>query len=300
VHIQRNIPESRTPSLFSKWKCIAVPLALLLWLTSSAWASDSLNNQLNSDYAGKVLTLRRFYGGEHLSFHSDGSLKTSAPVGPWTLDAQIEVQKIELHGDLLIIKGRRIHRIFDAQLKPLDELTTVENPQDKQQKDLEKALRRLKAEIEIELPSERPDEKDVMAAMHAVFLTNSESMVDIVPSYWRAYFAKQEGKPAPPQGNGPMNSFKPRGGMSPPHIAYQSDPEYSDEARKAKHQGTIVLSLAVDASGAPKDLQIVRPLGLGLDEKSIESVSKWTFRPARKDGEPVSVLINVEVNFRLY
>ena len=299
---QRNISDPRRRFLFCQWvfiwKFLATPLALLLLLTSSAWASD-LEKQLNSDYEGKVLTLRRFYGGEHVSFHSDGSLKTSASVGPWTLDGQIEVQKIELHGGILIVKGRRIHRIFD-QLKPIDELTTVENPKDKQQKDLQKALRQLKADIEIELPSEKPEEKDVTAAMHAVFLDNSESMMDIAPSYWRAYFAKQEGKQEPPPVNAPAKTFKPGVGMSPPRANFSPDPEYSEEARKAKFQGTIVLSLVVDVSGMPTDLQIVRPLGLGLDEKAIEAVSTWKFRPAAKDGEPVATKIMVEVAFRLY
>lgn len=277
--MQKNISHPRPRSLFSQ-RQFTVPLALLLSLTSFAWASD-LEKQLNSNYAGKVLTLRRFYGGERLSFHSDGSLKTSARVGPWTLDGQIEVQKIELHGSLLTIKGRRIHRIFD-QLKPVDELTTLDNPKDKQQKDLRKALRNLKAEIEIELPSERADEAAVTATMHAVFLADSESMMDIAPNYWRAYFAKQEGKPAPAQMAGPVYPIKNGGGMSPPHPTYQPDPEYSEEARKAKYQGTIVLYLVISAAGMPTDLQIARPLGLGLDEKAIDSVSKWDISPGTK------------------
>lgn len=284
--------------LFPRRTVIAALIALTLVPLRSAWASD-IDKQLNSDYAGKVLTLRRFYDGERLSFHSDGSLKTSARVGPWTLDGQIEVQKVELHGGLLIIKGRRIHSIFD-QAKPIDELTTVENPKDKQQKDLKKTLSHLKVEIEIELPSGHPDETAITAAMHAVFLAGSESMMDIVPSYWRAYFAKQEGKPAPAQITGPVYPVKTGGGMSPPRATFSSDPEYSEEARKAKYQGTIVLSLVVDASGMPTDVQIVRPLGLGLDEKATEAVSNWKFRPAAKDGEPVATKIMAEVAFRLY
>lgn len=100
--------------------------------------------------------------------------------------------------------------------------------------------------------------------------------------------------------NGPVSTFKPGVGMSPPHATYQPDPEYSEEARKAKYQGTIVLFLVISASGLPTDLRIARPLGLGLDEKAIEAVSRWTFRPAQKDGEPVAATINIEVSFRLY
>jgi periplasmic protein TonB len=83
-------------------------------------------------------------------------------------------------------------------------------------------------------------------------------------------------------------------------LILQPDPDYSLEARQAKYQGILVMSLVVDTTGTPKDLQVVRPLGLGLDEKAIAAVSKWKFAPAQKGGKPVAVLINVEVSFRLY
>ena len=158
-----------------------------------------------------MLTLRHFYSGDRLKFRSDGTLEGYGSTDPWTLDGQIEVQEIQLHGARLMIKGRRIHLIFDTQHNPQDELTTIGDHPDKQRKDLEKELRRLKTEIEIELPSDQPDEKVVSSAMHAVFLSNSESMMDVVPSYWRAYFAKREGKPAP-QVQGPVYTFKSKEG----------------------------------------------------------------------------------------
>ncbi len=60
-----------------------------------------------------------------------------------------------------------------------------------------------------------------------------------------------------------------------------------------------MLSIVVDESGHPKNFKVVRPLGLGLDDKAIEAVQKWRFRPALKDGRPVAVMATVEVNFRL-
>jgi TonB family protein len=66
-----------------------------------------------------------------------------------------------------------------------------------------------------------------------------------------------------------------------------------------KFQGVATLSLVVDASGKPTDIQIQSPLGLGLDEKAVEAVSKWKFEPAKKDGKPVPVAIAVEVDFHL-
>ena len=90
------------------------------------------------------------------------------------------------------------------------------------------------------------------------------------------------------------------GGVSAPKAIYAPDPEYSEEARKAKYQGTCVLWLIVGPDGRPKDIKIARSLGLGLDEKAIEAVKTWKFEPALKDGKPVAVQINVEVSFRLY
>lgn len=95
-------------------------------------------------------------------------------------------------------------------------------------------------------------------------------------------------------------AFRVGGGVSAPKAVYSPDPEYSEEARKAKYQGTCVLWLVVGPDGRPRDIRVQRTLGLGLDEKAIEAVKTWRFEPAMKDGKPVAVQINVEVSFRLY
>jgi len=89
------------------------------------------------------------------------------------------------------------------------------------------------------------------------------------------------------------------GGVSPPSLVYKVEPEYSEEARKAKFQGTVVLYVVVDEKGNPRDLKVVRPLGLGLDEKAIEAVQKWRFKPGFLGGKAVAVAATIEVNFRL-
>ena len=89
-------------------------------------------------------------------------------------------------------------------------------------------------------------------------------------------------------------------GITPPRTIYDPEPEYSEEARKLKQQGTVLLSLVVDQQGRARDIHVVRTLGMGLDEKAIEAVKKWKFEPGQKDGLPVAVQVNVEVNFHLY
>jgi protein TonB len=96
------------------------------------------------------------------------------------------------------------------------------------------------------------------------------------------------------------NIFRVGAGVSPPKPIYSPDPDYSDEARKVKYQGTVILHLIIDANGNPRDIRVARGIGLGLDEKAVEKVRTWRFEPAKKDGHAVAVAINVEVNFNLY
>jgi periplasmic protein TonB len=93
--------------------------------------------------------------------------------------------------------------------------------------------------------------------------------------------------------------FRVGGGVTAPALLFKVEPEYSEEARKAKYQGTVVLYVEVDPSGKAKNLRVLRSLGLGLDEKAIEAVNKWKFKPGFKDGKPVTVAATIEVNFRL-
>ncbi len=91
------------------------------------------------------------------------------------------------------------------------------------------------------------------------------------------------------------------GGVSAPVPLNTVEAEFSDEARRAKYQGVCLISMIVDTNGMPQNPRVVRPLGMGLDEKALEAVRKYRFKPAMKDGKtPVPVMITVEVNFRLY
>lgn len=91
------------------------------------------------------------------------------------------------------------------------------------------------------------------------------------------------------------------GGVSAPVPLNTVEAEFSDEARRAKYQGVCLISLIVDAQGNPQNPRVIRALGMGLDEKALEAVRKYKFKPAMKDGKtPVPVMITVEVNFRLY
>jgi TonB family protein len=90
------------------------------------------------------------------------------------------------------------------------------------------------------------------------------------------------------------------GKVSAPYQINQVEAEFSDEARRAKYQGIVVVAIIVDTQGNPQNPRVVRPLGMGLDEKAIEAVMKYKFHPAMKEGKAVAVPVNIEINFRLY
>jgi len=95
-------------------------------------------------------------------------------------------------------------------------------------------------------------------------------------------------------------AYRVGGGVTAPRLIYGPEPEFSDEARKAKYQGTVVLWLVVGADGRTHDIRVQQSLGMGLDEKAIEAIRQWKFEPGRKDGIPVAVQVDIEVNFHLY
>jgi TonB family protein len=86
--------------------------------------------------------------------------------------------------------------------------------------------------------------------------------------------------------------------ITAPFVVAKVNPVYTEEARLAKLEGSVLLSLVVGADGKPSDMQVARPLGLGLDESAIENVRAWQFKPGARNGTPVDVVVNEEVFFR--
>ena len=93
--------------------------------------------------------------------------------------------------------------------------------------------------------------------------------------------------------------FRVGGGVSPPTVLSRVEPQYSEEARKARYQGTVVLEAIVKRDGTVDILRVVRSLGFGLDENAIQALKQWRFKPGMRNGVPVDVALNIEVNFNL-
>jgi TonB family protein len=97
----------------------------------------------------------------------------------------------------------------------------------------------------------------------------------------------------------PASAYRIGGDVSPLHLITRVEPEFSMEASLARYEGKVVLSAVVDESGKARDFKVIRPLGLGLDEKAMAAVREWVFQPGMNDGQPVAVLTTIEINFRI-
>jgi periplasmic protein TonB len=86
---------------------------------------------------------------------------------------------------------------------------------------------------------------------------------------------------------------------TPPSAIFRAEPEYTQEALDAKLAGTVTLQTMIGEDGVPAAITVTRSLGKGLDEKAVECLQKWRFKPATRDGQPVAVRATVEINFRL-
>ena len=93
--------------------------------------------------------------------------------------------------------------------------------------------------------------------------------------------------------------FRAGAGVTAPKLTYKVEPQYTRAALDARIQGTILLEIVVDKTGVPRDINVLSPVGFGLDERAVECVSRWRFEPGIKEGRPVKIRANVEVSFRL-
>ena len=89
------------------------------------------------------------------------------------------------------------------------------------------------------------------------------------------------------------------GGVTAPRLLYKSEPAYTEEARAAKFQGTVLLYIEVGTDGLAHNISVKKGIGMGLDEKAIEAVMNWKFQPGVQDGQPVPIAATIEINFRL-
>ncbi|MGH9526374.1 MAG: energy transducer TonB [Terriglobales bacterium] len=216
--------------------------------------------------------LRGFPTVNKLEYGPDGQPLNAGPEGPWTL-AEMRVKRVDRHGGELRLSGEREglllkNRAFDAV-------------------DLHQ-----KISLRIQLGADPLDQATIQKLTEAIFLSAAE-LPRAVPKYW----ARFEHGPLPPA---PALERRPPASAIAPRVIFDPDPRYTSAARHARVQGTVVLSLIIGTDGRAHDIEILQPLGLGLDDVAVQAVRRWRFWPETVGGQPVQVPAKIEVHFRFY
>ena len=275
--------------------------------------------------------MRGFYSGNSLRYDAAGNPSEGGLSGDWTVDGVVRIDEIRASGDRLKIRATRVHLGWvEDQLQTLHDYVSKDKPDKDEKKDRE--LR-----IEAALDAGGTTES-AAAALSRIFLTSQDSFAELVPDYWKpcvrsglgagqederdskkpsCHFSQEflaipgvaqhlnsqaDAEPAHDNSENATSDgpFHPGKGISPPKVLQQSDPEFSEAARRSKFQGTVTLAVVVDTSGNATDIRILHPVGSGLDAQAVRAVRTWKFRPGAKDGQIVQVEVAVETDFHLY
>jgi TonB family protein len=261
----------------------------VLWLTASPLmlhgamsGQKQIEQSLRNTYKGKTLLLRNFYVSPTLEFDSKGDVIGPQGVGPWTLYSRIVVNGVRLKSNLLEIDGDRLFLLYLPKKKQF------------------RALRGRRVRIRVDLDHEPSSIQDLDPLLVKVFLRPGEDFSQLVPPYWTGFYSHMN-DPDWSRREARKAAWDPKtaaNGWTPPVPIDKPEPNYSAEAREAKINGTVVLAAAIDQDGHVTDVMLIRPLGMGLDENAVETVTTWTFKPAQHNGSPIPARVIIEVTFR--
>jgi|GEM_PF-2079963 len=306
----------RRSNRFSTLIIIVAEICVLTFAIMATGQSD-LKQQLNDQYKGKTFILRGFYSGHRLKYDSGGHVIDPPASGDWPVAGVVHVDDLRISGGHLKIEARRVHLgwIGGAFQELHDQIGKFDSD--------EKSNRSLR--IEADLASSSAD-----SVLSQIFLTSRDNFADLVPDYWKpcvraaltgnggkeysachfskefvaipgvAYNSSASAEDESTSGETDGAVSRPGRDIHPPKPISHKEPEFSDEARRAKYQGVVVVSFVVDKTGQPRNIRIQKPMGMGLDRKAVETVSQWQFVPGTKDGEAIAVELAAETEFHLY
>lgn len=288
-------------------------MLVTLFLTLPLCADNaSLESQLKSEFVGKRFFIAGFQKGSKLNFDSAGNLAGRSNPGVWTEGALVEVSKVKVRKDRVEITGRR-HLIAFQPTKETCSGVCLPEP---------RTFEDAGVSIRVALDASATDQKIHTAIVH-VLADSHASIMDAVPQHWKLFACRLEAQYLKQDDSACWDQLHlinlsaalakvksglllsdgervPLGKVDAPKAVFSPDPGYAEVARQHRFSGTSVWMIAIDESGVPRSLYITRPCGMGLDEKAYEVLQTWRFKPAIREGKPISVIINVEVNFRLY
>jgi TonB family protein len=252
----------------------AVSLFLALFLSHVAIAhADGVKDALKQKYKNQLLALRSPLTARIQKFDSSGQPVNPPAPGQWLFFGGIYVEKLDLSNDTLRLEGPQVAPTGQKKKgKPV--FVPIGKP--------------VTVEVHLDQPLVSADQAQLV--MDRVFFQGAEALEHTKPEYRRSDSTGSAG---------PVY-FIGKEGVKNPQSVYTPDPAFSEEARRAKYQGTVILSVVVDKEGNVSRIRLERPLGMGLDENAMEKLKTWRFKPGTYNGQPAAVAMNIEVSFNLY
>lgn len=247
---------------------------LLLALSMTAKSQDQAASQIAAKYKDKLVTLHSSYCGKELHFDADAKLVSRPTWGYWKTCQGMRIRNLQIEDDKIKIDAQRVPISYDCATKRVRDLSLERPEKNKKAQYDQISTEDQNVSIEMQLGS-NSDEKSVLELMDKLFRQSDPVL-------------------------GPDGEIRSAGlGTSAPVMVHTPDPAYSEEARAAGYEGTVVLSVVVGVDGLVHNARVVQALGKGLDKKAIEALKKWRFKPGTMCGSPVPVQVDVEITFKL-
>lgn len=247
---------------------------LVLASACSALADSELKDTLKKTYEKHILVLRTPLQTGDQEFDSAGKPLKEPPANKWRVYGPLLINGIKVDATRLRLEGVRVSS--PSNLKPAKE-----------------ALLQSGKTINIDIHLDHPlgSAGEAQDILDRVFFLELKKAQFPLPEYRR---------PDEITGGDQNIQKVDQKRIFAPKPIYMPDPDFSEQARKAKYGGTVALAVVVDSQGRVSRVKLLRPLGMGLDEKAMEKIATWRFDPAMRNGQPVAVEVQVEVDFHLY
>lgn len=263
-------------------------------------------------FLNRSFTIRNFYQGSRLSYDSAGALLGKPEPGYWSRDGMVLISSVKLDSDnQLFLRGERYCIEFDPASGEFNNVRTGDH-----------------LEISIHLQASQLNLQSTIAVLQKVFVTAHEKLTDMAPPYWANCLNYKVERPdkhglweceagnttevpgivgrklvwdMPLPDNSPHSGIRlyllqhrvayfEQAAVSPPRLQVAPDPLFKWEQRRVRlDELTCVLSIVVGEDGRARDIFIVTPVGMGLDDDAVAAVQQWRFSPARRDGRPVAI-----------
>jgi len=249
---------------------------LFLFAQAPADTDVQIRDRLTSKYGGKLFTVRSTPSGTRLRFDADGKLLTATDAGMFTLDGHIHVESVNVRGDRIEIAGRRSFLSYNSKSGKLEEYPTRES-----------------FRLEFSRKAGFLPETGIDTVLLPL-----EEFVKTLPPYWHRLVS---GAPILETITDPdTGQVVPRASEAQnlmPISTRRLTPGYPEDLNEYAIAGSVVLRVIIDEKGRTKVVDIVTPMGFGLDQAAINAVNRWEYAPAKRDGNPVKVYVRVQFNF---